>query len=217
MKASILAIPLAFVPFVLVAYPGNAGAQELIGVPEPELAPAPPWSAAIDGYAGFGVLIPKSDPESFSLAGGLTRLRYRNFMLGGLAEYSSFATSRSLHVGGALGGYLPFRNFVDLEGWFGVGIRRYLDDDVRYGAGGYKFSTPALSFRIGVSDRAGGVLGGRIGAQLGVTHDLDKDSIPWEIAPNDQNPEGHSGVREVGGTSVVMLFVVGLDVAPGAE
>lgn len=213
MKTLTLVAPLAL---VLAVYSSSVQAQELLGVPEPELEPAPVWSAAIDGYAGFGVLVPKSDLESHALAGGLTRLRYRNYMLGGFAEYASFAAAHSLHVGGAIGGYLPFLNFADLEGWLGFGIRKYSDDDTRYGAGGYEFSSPALSLRFGISDRAGGVLGGRLGAQLGVTHDFSTDSVPWAIGPSEQHPEGLVGVKEVGGTSIVMLFVIGLDVAPGA-
>lgn len=209
MKAPTLALAL-----VLLAYVGAAKAQPLPVLPEPEIEPAPPWSAAIDAYAGFGVLVPASELESHSTFGGLTRLRYRNFLLGAFAEYTDFATSRATHIGGALGGYLPFRYFVDFEGWAGLGIRKYSDDDLRYGAGGYRFSTPTVSLRVGISDRAGDVIGGRIGAQLALSQDLSSTQAPWEIAPSDQNPEGHTGVKELGGTSIQMLFVLGLDVAP---
>lgn len=208
MNVRALALPL------VLLFASVAEAQPLPVIPEPEIEPAPAWSAAIDVFAGFGVLAPSSELESHSTVGGLTRLRFRNIMIGGFAEYSDYPSARAVHVGGALGGYLPYRYFVDFEGWAGFGLRRYSDDDIRYGAGGYEFSTPALSLRVGISDRAGDVLGGRIGAQLAFSQDLSSAEIPWEIAPSDQNPEGHSGIKDVGGTTIQMLFVLGLDVAP---
>lgn len=209
-------VPCAVFLVLAAIHASPALAEPLPVLPDPEIEPAPAWSAAIDGYAGFGLLVPEGDLESHSLLGGLTRLRYRNVTLGGFAEYGSFAAGRVFHVGGAVGAYLPFRHFVDLEGSLGLGLRRYSDDDTRYGAGGYEFSAPALSLRMGISDRAGGVLGGRIGAQVAFSQDLDTAEVPWEVPPSDQNPEGTSGIRFVGGTSVLMLVVVGLDVAPGA-
>ena len=195
-----------------LSWPGAATAQPLIPTPAP--VPPPVWSAALDAYGGYGLLFTSDQIESHALGGGLTRLRYRYLQLGAFAEVAGYVTSRTTHLGGVAGVYVPYRNFADVEGWLGFGVRRYVDNDRSFGPGGFEVSTPALSLRLGVSDRAGGVLGGRLGGQLLATFDLDREDVPWRIEPDERNPEGASGTRHVGGTSIVMLLVAGFDVAP---
>lgn len=210
-KQPLLLCTLAFVS----GWTAPAWSQEIV-IPDPELEAAPPWSAAIDAYGGFGVLGTASGLQSHALGGTLMRMRYRNFQLGGFVEAASFASSRATHVGGTVGVFLPYRYFVDLEGWVGLGMRKYVDDRLRFGPGGSEVKTPALSFRIGISDRAGGIVGGRVGAQLLTSIDLKTEDVPWRLDPAVARDQPLSGDESVGGTSVVLLFVLGLDVAPNA-
>jgi hypothetical protein len=197
-----------------VAWPGAASSQPLLPTPAP--VPPPDWSAALDAYGGYGLLFTSDRIESHALGGGMTRLRYRHLQLGAYAELAGYVSSRVTHLGGVAGVYVPYRNFADIEGWVGFGMRRYVDDDRSFGPGGFEVSTPALSLRLGVSDRAGDVLGVRLGGQLLATFDLDPENVAWRIEPSESNPEGASGTRHVGGTSIVMLLVAGFDVAPSA-
>jgi hypothetical protein len=187
-------------------------------VAEPELAKPLAWSASLDAEAGLGLVLTSDTEESHSLVGGLTRLRLNYWEIGALAEYASFGAaagdSRAVHVAGLLGAFLPFHNWADIEGALGVGYRSYVNTSTIYGPAGYEQDTPTLDVRIGVSDRMGDVMGGRLGAQLFASFDLSPSDVPWQILSRDRRTVDRSGSRRVGGVALGMLMTIGFDVGP---
>lgn len=209
-----------FLVAAVCAPPRLAQAQTEV-VYDPELAKPVPWAASLDAEAGLGLVLTSDTEESHSLVGGLTRLRIGYWEVGALAEYASFGASagdsRSVHVAGLVGAFLPFHNWADIEGALGLGYRSYVNTSSIYGPGGYDKNTATLDVRIGVSDRMGDVLGGRLGAQIFASFDLSPTDVPWQIWSIDQSGVDRSGSRRVGGVALGMLMTVGFDVGPYYE
>jgi hypothetical protein len=187
--------------------PGSGGTVRL---EEP-----PRWSASLGAYGGLGLHFGADQPMAHDVGGARLAFTVRHVELGAYAELPELPGGYLNTFGGMVGWWLPLHNFVDLDGGVGIGLRRYLD----CGAGSscaldQAFSTPAVSVRIGISDRAGGRLGVRVGSELKATFDLDRRTVHWTVP---LGPEaGISGVRHYGGTSVVLLMGVALDWVPTA-
>lgn len=189
--------------------------------PEISFERAPGWAIELDARGGLGVLIGSDARGAFAFGGGLLRAHYSYFELGGFYDHADSQQTGGTfaHAGGFLGAWLPYHNWVDFELAAGLGVRSYKDADERYGAHGYTLNAPALSFILGVSDRAkSGNLGGRVGAQLVLTEDLKQKNEPWMLQEtNDDTGEvvTTTGVTHVGGFSASLVLTIGLDYGNG--
>ena len=175
----------------------------------------PRWSAALGAYGGLGLHFGADLPIAHDVGGARLMLTLSHAELAAYGELAELPGGYLNTFGAWGGGYLPLHNFVDLDGGVGIALRRYLD----CGAGSscafdQAFSTPAVSLRIGISDRAGGRLGVRVGAELRATFDLTRKSVHWVVPVG---LEGSiSGVNHYGGSSIVLLMGVALDWVPTA-
>ena len=203
----------------IVLCPGLARSQEQeITPPEPELADPERWSSVIDGFVGLGLNMTSETDESHGIVGGAARFRIGYFELGALAEYADFGAdpggSHATQMAGLVGAFLPFNYWADIEAAVGIGRRSYVNTNPIFGAGGYKRDPATLDLRLGVSDRMGTVLGGRLGAQLFASFDLAQWDVPFRIKPTREGEDVKTGTRRVGGVSIGMLMTVGFDVGP---
>lgn len=181
--------------------------------PDSPLAEPPTWSMALMSYAGIG-LRSTDEAESHSVGGGLLRGQYSHFVLGGFFDVGESSANRHQRYGGLIGGYLPIRRWLDVELSLGISRRVYINEDNRFGPGGYEVHSPNLELRISLTDRAGGLLGGRIGAFLLLDTDLDAQNRDWSYQGVDSTSPPVTGTKQVGGTAFALLFTVGFDVTP---
>lgn len=172
----------------------------------------PGWSLGLEAYAGIGVLASSDATRGHGIAGGLSRLRFGYFELGAGLEVSDLAVERWQQVGGFAGAFLPVTNWVDIDATVGLGERNYLSPDARYGPGGLDTRLPAMTLRLGFSDRpVDELFGFRVGAALLVGIDLTHRDIEWQYNPDGKNIV--TGTTPVGGVSVGMAVCLGFDVA----
>jgi hypothetical protein len=118
------------------------------------LQPAPGFSLGLAAYGGLALLVTRDTNRPHALAGVLSRARYGYAEIGAVIELSDRAPDEWRSVGGFVGAWLPYRNWVDFELAAGLAYRRYLSTDHRYGAAGYEVQSPALTLRLGLSDRS---------------------------------------------------------------
>jgi hypothetical protein len=187
--------------------PGSTGA---VRMEEP-----PRWSAALGAYGGLGLHFGADLPIAHDVGGGRLVVTLGHAELGAYGELAELPGGYLNTFGALVGGYLPMHNFVDLDGGVGIALRRYLD----CGAGSScafneAFSTPALSLKVGISDRAGGRFGVRVGSELRATFDLGRKSVHWTVPVGLEG--GISGVNHYGGSSLVLLMGVAFDWVPTA-
>jgi hypothetical protein len=176
------------------------------------LQPNPGWSLGLESYAGLAVLATGDGTRGHGIVGGLSRLRLKYFEMGARLEVSDLATVRWQQVGGFVGAYLPITNWVDIDTTVGLAQRTYLSPDVRYGAGGMDVHDPAITLRLGFSDRpVDGLFGLRVGAALLVDIDLKHSEAAWTYNPDGRNIV--TGTTAIGGASVGLVICLGLDVA----
>jgi hypothetical protein len=184
----------------------------------PRLGPGASPGINLQGYSGFVAYRSDGAVWGHGVAGGTLRARFGYLELGGFFEASDRIQQGSwTAVGGFAGAYLPFATWVDVEATLGVGSRTHRDDDRRYGPSGYSWSTPALLFRVGVSDRSGEGIGAlRVGMEVQALVDLGRTREPWELVyerPAGIEPLVLRGTTGVGGTSVGLVFTLGFDFA----
>lgn len=182
----------------------------------------PGWSVGLDGFVGLSTLFGTDTRGAVALGGGLLRARYRFYEAGGYYEVSDSLGSGGQwqSVGGFLGAWLPYKNWVDFEIAARIGARQFADSDPRFGPSGYEVWGSALGLVLGVSDRAttGGLFGGRVGATLVGTYDLKQRDMPWTWSAYDEETgttDMTSGQTHVGGFSVAMNVTLGFDVGEG--
>jgi hypothetical protein len=209
----------------MLTFPRRAGAQ-----PEPpadafeEPAFAPRLGAthraglALQAYTGVAAYRTSSATWGHGVLGGTLRLRYGCVELGGYYEASDRIEQGSwTAAGGFAGAYLPYENWVDFEIVAGLASRTHREEDARYGPNGYAWSTPALIWRVSVSDRSSDTTAAlRVGVELYGAFDLRRREQPWQLVY--QRPAGipplvFSGVTDVGGFSAGLLFSIGFDIA----
>jgi hypothetical protein len=182
----------------------------------PQLGAASGGSVALQGYGGIVAHRAGGAFWGHGAAGGSLRARYRYVEVGGYYEASDrIEQGWWTAYGGFAGVFLPFRNWVDFEATVGVGSRTHREDDIRYGPNGYAWSTPAVQLRFSVSDRSAESLAAvRLGMELYAMVDLKRHRQPWQLVyprPDGIEPLVYSGVTDVGGTSVGLLFSVAFD------
>jgi hypothetical protein len=188
------------------------GTREGRAAPGLDVDPPPSFSVVLDGHVGMGVTTAGPSIGATGIAGGSLRLRLSYAQLGVLAEAEQFPVEDSRHVAGVAGAHVPFHGWIDLDVFGGIGRRTHSSDDRRYGSDGYRVVTPTAMLRVGISDRHGGLLGGRVGAALDLSADLKSEEVPWTYG-RDSPDGGVSGVSLIGGFRVGMLLSMSLDLA----
>jgi len=170
------------------------------------------WSVGLEGYAGLTTLSTSEGTRGHALAGGISRARFGYLELGGVFEVSDEAGERWRHFGGFAGGYLPLTNWVDFDATLGVVGRNYVSTDKRYGPSGLSVQVPALTLRLGLSDRTTeGLIGPRLGAALLFSFDLKHRDVPWSYNLLDASSIG--GATRFGGVTAGLVMSFGFDVA----
>jgi hypothetical protein len=205
---------------MLTAMLAGAGATARAAPPErvaPSLADPPSFTLGLLPYVGLGMLVAHDGTESYVVGGGSARVTFGQVMIGGFGEASVLPDYYLGYLGGFAGAYLPFRSWVDLDVAVGFGARTYLNRARESYLGDYRVTLPAGTLRLGVSDRAGEVLGVRLGGGLVTSVDLDPQQRTWRIAPSDIDPEGSSGTRHFGSFTLALVLTVGLDIQPDYE
>lgn len=178
---------------------------------KPRLDGGAKFGVGLDAFAGLALLSRDGEAQSHALVGGLSRLRFGYFQVGAAIELSDSSADRYRSIGGFVGGFLPYRNWVDVEFAAGVAARHYITTDESYGAGGYDLALPAITLKFGISDRSGsGVLGARLGAGLVAAIDIGRHDAAWryELAPG----QFVEGTTRIGGVSVGFVASAGFDV-----
>ncbi len=172
----------------------------------------PGISLGLEPYAGIAVLTGSDGSRGHGIAGGVSRLRLSYFELGADLEVSDSAIVSWRQVGGFLGAYLPIAHWVDFDTSLGLAQRNFVSSDTRYGPGGLDVRGPALTYRVGFSDRpVGDRFGLRLGAALLFGVDLKHYEGQWTY---DLGPRlgTATGVIHVGGVSVGLVACLGFDV-----
>lgn len=174
-------------------------------------------SISLGPYAGLGLHETAHGSVAHLFAGGIGRLRINFVELGATLEVSDRVQESWRTIGGFVGGYVPFENWVDLEFAVGAGVRHYRNPDPRYGPDGYEAKVPVLTMRAGFSDRLGAkVFGLRLGGELLLGIDLKREKASWSYSYTTDNDPTTSvtGVTTIGGTSIGIAVSAVLDVAP---
>lgn len=212
---------------IVTLWPSNASAQAIEPlepaveedttgqtVPKdwPEVETSPGWAVGLDAFGGITVLTTSDTQVGHDFIGALARVRWRYLQAGATFEITDIDEGQWRAIGGFVGGFLPIRGWVDFELDGGLESRTYLNSDTRYGPNGYDFSVPALTFRLGVSDRSSSAdrYAARIGAQIVGAVDLRQHAADWRYT-NGNNV--FSGTSHVGGFSAGLMLVLGFDVA----
>lgn len=215
---------LTVVTSTIVAKPGVAFAQTATsadfesaqGVPEFKgfhWQRDPGWSLGLESYAGLAVVTSADGARGHGIAGGLSRFQTGYLEFGAGLEVSDLAITSWRQVGAFVGAYLPVAGWVDFDTTIGLAQRNYLSPDTRYGPGGIDVRGPALTYRIGFSDRPiDDTFGLRLGAAMLFSVDLKHHDAEWTY---DLGPQGGvaSGVTRLGGVSVGLVACLGFDVA----
>jgi hypothetical protein len=127
-------------------------------------------------------------------------------------QVSDLALVRWRETGGFVGAFLPLVNWVDIDLAVGLAQRAYLNADDRYGPGGLDLKIPALTFRIGFTDRViDERFGLRLGAALLMDADLRRKEAAWAYTVPGQDTV--IGTTHVGGFSTALVATLGFDVA----
>jgi hypothetical protein len=169
------------------------------------------WSVGLEGYAGLTTLSANGGTKGHALAGGITRGRFGHVELGADLELSDNAGERWRTLGGFAGAYLPFTNWVDIDATIGLALRTYVSTDRSYGPIGTSVSVPALTMRLGVSDRViEGLVGPRLGAALLFGFDLKHKDIDWAYTIPGQ--ARYTGTSHFGGITAGLVMTFGFDV-----
>lgn len=172
------------------AYAADRDAPEPKGRFPPPIAAPPRPGVGLEGYAGIALLAGAGDTRSRGLVGGLIRLRYDYFQVGGSIETTDSGQSDSLNeeveeswhaYQGFAGVILPFERWIDVDASVGYAFRKFTNPDPIYGANGLDVGGSAVAFRFGISDRFGEKpLAARLGAALLGTIDLSSLSAVYE-------------------------------------
>jgi hypothetical protein len=174
-------------------------------------------SVSLGPYGGLALHDTARGGVAHLFAGAVGRLRINYVELGGNIEVSDRVQESWRLLGGFVGGYIPFENWVDLELAVGAGVRHYLNPDQRYGTGGFDVKVPAITLRAGFSDRLGeGIFGLRLGGEILFGFDLKREKATWTYSYTDVSDSSQimTGTTKVGGTSIGIAVSAVLDVAP---
>lgn len=168
------------------------------------------WSLALEGYAGLTTYSTSERTKGHAITGGWSRLRWQYFQFGAGVEASDYADERWRSLGGFIGAYLPFTNWVDLDVTVGLASRNYVSSDTRYGPSGASVKIPALTLRLGLSDRPlERLISPRLGAALIFGFDLKPRDVNWKFEVPGMEPI--VGTNRFGGFTAGLVMSFGLD------
>jgi len=174
------------------------------------------WSIGLEGHAGLTTLSTMERTKGHANFGGLTRFRWRYFELGAGVEASDYSDERWRSLGGFLGAYLPFTNWIDIDASLGLAMRNYVSSDTRYGSNGASVQTPALTLRLGISDRPlEHLISPRLGAALLLGIDLKQRDVTWIYEVPGTSPI--TGTTSFGGLTAGLVVNLGFDLAQRGE
>lgn len=181
---------------------------------EPVFDRSPGWSIGLDAYAGLAVLSTSDGEAAHGFVGGLSRFQLSYFQIGATLESSDGDDDRWRSIGGFVGAFIPFKHWVDFEFAAGLAARTYRNDSRRYGADGYEATSPSLTLRAGVSDRAADDLFGfRLGGHLAASIDLERHTRPWAyVVETEEISRRVTGESRVGGISIGLAVTAGFDI-----
>jgi hypothetical protein len=167
----------------------------------------------IEGYAGISTLSMSGKRWGRALTGGLLRTRVGHFEFGGAIDQSDYADGQWRSLGGFVGLYLPYVNWVDVDATAGFSVRRHENHDRRYGPHGATVSVPALTLQWGISERSNpyGLFGVRLGAALFAQVDVARKNASWNYEV--ENRIIAAGKTSFGGTTIGLLMHFGFDLA----
>jgi hypothetical protein len=170
-------------------------------------------SIGVEGYAGNSVLTMSERRRGHFLTGGLLRTRVGHFEFGGAVDQSDYADGKWRSVGGFIGLYFPYVNWVDIDATVGLAERRYVNHETRYGKNGAKVSVPSLSLQLGFSERSSDValFGVRLGAAVFAQIDVARKGVAWDYQI--QGKTYAAGTTYFGGTTVGLVMNLGFDLA----
>jgi hypothetical protein len=170
------------------------------------------WSAGLEGYAGLTTYSNTEGSNAHALAGGMARLRWQFLVIGAMAETSDYTNERWRSLGGSVGAFLPFTNWIDVDASVGLAMRNYLSTDRRYSDHGTEAKVPSLALRLGVSDRPlETLIGPRLGAALLIGIDLKQRDVTWSYEYAGKTRA--AGVTTFGGVTAGLVVGFGLEVA----
>jgi hypothetical protein len=181
------------------------------------------FGLGLEGYAGIAGQFTSEADRAHGLLGVLLRARLHYFQIGGTFEVTDSGRSASLGenriehwraIGGFVGGFFPFRDWVDFDGAIGVSQRAYINDDPIYGPGGFTKGLTELTLRFGVSDRMSHKLfAARLGAALALGFDLGRQNAGWqrEYLTATGDTARTTGSTSLGGVSVGLVVGAGLE------
>lgn len=175
---------------------------------------SPGWSIGLDAYAGLAVLSTGDGGVAHGFVGGISRFQLSYFQIGASLESSDGEDDKWRSIGGFVGAFIPFKHWVDFEFAAGLSARTYRNDSRRYGADGYEATSPSLTLRAGVSDRAvDDLFGIRLGGHLTAGIDLERHTRPWRyVVETEEVSQVVTGESEVGGISVGLAITAGFDI-----
>jgi hypothetical protein len=195
------------------------------------LAEPPLWAVGLEGYGGLLLQLTSADAHvqasanrAHGFGGGQLRGRYRFFQGGFFLETTdSGEASRMLEptqehfrtFGAFAGAWLPFEHWVDVDASLGIGSRLYRNPSPLYGPDGLSVNSPAITFRLGVSDRSSeSLLGARLGAAFVGSVDLDRHAVTWHrrYLRADGTPAERMGTTPIGGVAFGLMLTAGFDV-----
>ncbi|HKO93467.1 MAG TPA: hypothetical protein VJU61_20075, partial [Polyangiaceae bacterium] len=146
--------PAAPAPVMVDADPDEDQAPPLLTLDSgPRLERSSGFGIGLEAYGGLALLMTSDEANSHAMVGALSRVRFGFVQLGAVLELSDTSEGRWRSVGAFVGGYLPFRNWVDFDGAVGFAMRHHINPDQRYGSGGYDVNLPSVTLRLGFSDR----------------------------------------------------------------
>lgn len=184
-----------------------------IGDSSPRLDDASGFGLGLEAYGGLALLM-SDKANSHAMVGAVSRVRFGFVQLGAVLELSDNSEGRWRSVGAFAGAYLPFRNWVDFDAALGFALRHHINPDERYGSGGYDVNFPAITFRLGFSDRTSEEpLAARFGGGIVAAFDIGRKDVNWRYENvGDAGAMVVEGTSTVGGTSLGLIFTAGFDV-----
>lgn len=197
------------------ARPGDDLWQPKESSAEVRLEAPPGFSLGLGAYGGLALVMTQDESHPHTIAGVLSRARYGYVEVGASLEFTERTQDEWRAIGGFIGAWLPYRNWVDFELAGGFAFRRYLNSDPRYGSGGYDVRCPAFTLRLGVSDRSSEALfGARVGGEIVAAMDLGAKEAQWRYElGSGGDATVFRGSTPVGGFSIGIAVSTGFDVA----
>lgn len=210
-----------------LAAPDDASEPSELAVSTPEssprLGPPSPIAVSAEAYGGLLSQWTGGDHRAHALGGGQLRVRYYYLQAGAFADGTDSGEAGALAeetlehyrtLGGFVGAWLPFEDWVDVDAALGIGSRTYVNPISLYGPHGFRMTLTAFTFRLGVSSRSSaGLLGVRVGGGLVASLDAGDHRARWhrKYLRADGSEAETTGTIPIGGFSLGLVVGLGLE------